>query len=191
LSQFDGSTVVVIGGASGIGAACVRAFHDEGATVYIADLDRAPASLLVTTLGSSQRLSAMQIDVAEADQVEARLSEAAGTNGRVDVLVNCAGVLETSPIADVEPDRWRWVHAVNLDGMFFACRAFARLAARANHGGAIVNIASIAGLIALPNRAAYVSSKHAAVGLTKELAMELGPAGIRVNAVAPGIVRTQ
>jgi meso-butanediol dehydrogenase / (S,S)-butanediol dehydrogenase / diacetyl reductase len=188
--RFDGATVVVVGGGSGIGAACVRAFHDCGAFVHVADLDVSAASDVVGLLGAGNRLRPVKLDIAETENVSAALSEAAARTGTLDVLVNCAGVLDASPVVEIEPSRWRRVHAVNLDGTFFACQCFARLATRSGRGGAIVNVASVAGITALPNRPAYVSSKHGVVGLTKELALELAPLGVRVNAVAPGIVRT-
>jgi len=185
--RFDGSTVVVMGGGSGIGAACVQAFHQRGAFVLVADLDASAATGVVGSLKEDARLRPVKLDVAECENVRAVLSEAAKRTGVLDVLVNCAGLLDTSPVSEIEPGRWRLVHAVNLDGTFFACQCFARHSRR---GGAIVNVASVGGLTALPNRAAYVSSKHGVVGLTRALALELGPSGVRVNAVAPGIVRT-
>jgi NAD(P)-dependent dehydrogenase (short-subunit alcohol dehydrogenase family) len=160
--RFKDRTAIVTGGASGIGAACVRALYAEGAIVAIADR---PA-------------------------VEAFISEAAARTGRLDVLVNSAGIREITPVLDLEPAMWHRVVAVNLDGTFHMSQVFARAAKASGRPAAIVNLSSSAGLMGVPNRAAYVAAKHAIVGLTREMAMELGPCGIRVNAVAPGSVRT-
>jgi meso-butanediol dehydrogenase / (S,S)-butanediol dehydrogenase / diacetyl reductase len=91
---------------------------------------------------------------------------------------------------EVELEQWRRVHAVNLEGTLNTSQSFARLASKAGRPGAIVNVSSMAGIMGIPDRASYVSSKHAIVGLTREMAMEVGALGIRVNAVAPGMIRT-
>jgi meso-butanediol dehydrogenase/(S,S)-butanediol dehydrogenase/diacetyl reductase len=104
--------------------------------------------------------------------------------------VNSAGIREITPAMDLEAELWNRVIAVNLHGTFHVSQAFARLALVTKMPASIINISSVAGMMGIPKRAAYVSSKHAIIGLTREMAMELGPHGIRVNAVAPGLVRT-
>jgi meso-butanediol dehydrogenase/(S,S)-butanediol dehydrogenase/diacetyl reductase len=187
--RFKGRTAIVTGGASGIGAACVRAFYAEGAIVAIADADVKAAANLAAEF-ASDRVYAKALDVTDRVAVEAFITEAASRTGRLDVLVNSAGIREIIPVLDLDPAMWHRVVAVNLDGTFHMSQVFARAARAAGRPAAIVNLSSSAGLMGVPNRAAYVAAKHAIVGLTREMAMELGPCGIRVNAVAPGSVRT-
>jgi len=118
------------------------------------------------------------------------IAEAADRFGGLDILVNCAGVRGVGSVMEVDAEQWRRVHAVNLEGTLYPSQSFAKLASKIGKPGAIVNISSMAGIMGIPNRASYVSSKHAIVGLTREMAMEAGPLGIRVNAVAPGMIRT-
>jgi NAD(P)-dependent dehydrogenase (short-subunit alcohol dehydrogenase family) len=110
--------------------------------------------------------------------------------GRLDVLVNSAGVREISSVLDLPLEEWNRVMGVNVTGTFLASQAFARAVIAKGGKGAIVNLASTLGVVAASNRPAYTASKHAVVGLTKEMAMELGERGIRVNAVGPGVIRT-
>jgi NAD(P)-dependent dehydrogenase (short-subunit alcohol dehydrogenase family) len=190
MRRFEGKTVFVTGGGGGIGEACVRRFFAEGASVIVADHPIAAAAQVVDALGQDPRLHAAGFDVADASAVVRAFEAAVERFGTVDMLINCAGVASIRPTVEIGPDEWRRVHAINLDGTFFASRAFVRAALAAGRGGAIVNIASVAGLFAIPDRPAYISSKHAVVGLTREMALEFGGAGIRVNAVAPGVIRS-
>lgn len=190
MQRFKGRTAIVTGGASGIGAACVRAFYAEGAIVAIADSDATAATKLIAELGDDDRVYAASLDVTDRSAVDGFISEAAARTGRLDVLVNSAGIREITPVLDLEAAMWHRVIAVNLDGTFHMSQIFARAATAAGRPAVIVNLSSSAGLMGVPNRAAYVAAKHAIVGLTREMAMELGPCGIRVNAVAPGSVRT-
>lgn len=105
-------------------------------------------------------------------------------------LVNSAGIRGVGTILDFEEEAWRRVLSVNLDGTFRTCQLFARELRKAGKPGAIVNITSAAGLMGVPNRLAYVASKFGISGITRAMAMELGPLGIRVNAIAPGMIRT-
>jgi len=189
MGRFKGRTAIVTGGASGIGAACVKALYAEGAIVAIADADGTAATALAAEF-ASDRVYATALDVTDRPAVEAFIAEAASRTGRLDVLVNSAGIREITPVLDLDPAMWHRVVAVNLDGTFHMSQVFARAAKAAGWSAAIVNLSSSAGLMGVPNRAAYVAAKHAIVGLTREMAMELGPCGIRVNAVAPGSVRT-
>lgn len=183
-----GRTALVTGGGSGIGAACAVAFAAAGARVVVADRDGAAAAEVAAAIGTAA--SAERLDVTEAEAV-ARLFAALEAAGRApDLLVNSAGIREIVDPLDLPAEDWDRVISVNLSGTFHACRAFGRRLRAAGRPGAIVNVASTSAILASPNRAAYVASKHGVSGLTRQLAFDLGPLGIRVNAVAPGVVRT-
>jgi meso-butanediol dehydrogenase / (S,S)-butanediol dehydrogenase / diacetyl reductase len=190
LNRFLGESVVITGGGGGIGEACARRFVKEGASVVVADYDLGSAQKVAAELGVGDRAYAIALDVTDPASVERAFSEAAERFGTLNILVNSAGTLSIQSTLDLDAEQWRRVHAVNLDGTFYASKSFARIATKVGSKGSIVNIASVAGLLGLPQRPAYVSSKHAIVGLTREMALEFGPAGIRVNAVAPGVIRT-
>jgi meso-butanediol dehydrogenase / (S,S)-butanediol dehydrogenase / diacetyl reductase len=162
----------------------------EGASVVVADVNEAAAKRVTDSLRAKRQPYSVALDVTDRARVDAVMTEAADRFGRLDILVNCAGIRGVGSVMDVEPDQWRRVHAVNLEGTLNTCQSFARLASKAGRPAAIVNISSMAGIMGIPNRASYVSSKHAIIGLTRAMAMEVGPSGIRVNAVAPGMIRT-
>jgi NAD(P)-dependent dehydrogenase (short-subunit alcohol dehydrogenase family) len=133
---------------------------------------------------------AFQLDVTDPAAVTACIERAAAALGRLDVLVNSAGIREIVPVLELSFEEWSRVIDVNITGVFLVAQAFGRHLVAAGKAGAIVNLASTMGVQAAPNRAAYAASKHAVVGLTKEMAMELGEKNIRVNAVGPGVIRT-
>jgi meso-butanediol dehydrogenase/(S,S)-butanediol dehydrogenase/diacetyl reductase len=168
----------------------VQRFHDEGATVVVSDYSGADAESLIGELGGRERLIPLAFDVSDPAAVEAAFDQIEATTGPIDHLVNSAGMANIAGTVDLEPEMWRKVHAVNLDGTFYVSKAFASRAQASGRAGSIVNLASVAGMLAIPDRPAYISSKHAVVGLTREMAMEFGVHDIRVNAVAPGIIRT-
>lgn len=190
MNRFEKRAAVVTGGGSGIGEAVVRGLFAEGASVVVVDANEAGAKRVAESLGDPQRVYAVALDVTDSARVDQVMSDAAERFGRLDILVNCAGVRGVGSVMEVDAEQWRRVHAVNLEGTLYPSQSFARLASKTGKPGAIVNISSMAGIMGIPNRASYVSSKHAIVGLTREMAMEAGPLGIRVNAVAPGMIRT-
>jgi meso-butanediol dehydrogenase/(S,S)-butanediol dehydrogenase/diacetyl reductase len=122
--------------------------------------------------------------------VSAFIEAASKRLGRLDVLVNSAGVREIVSVLELSLEEWNRVMGINVTGTFLCSQAFARAVIAQGRKAAIVNLASTLGMVAAPNRAAYTASKHAVVGLTKEMGMELGDKGIRVNAVGPGVIRT-
>jgi NAD(P)-dependent dehydrogenase (short-subunit alcohol dehydrogenase family) len=190
MERFKGKVAVVCGGGSGIGEATVRALHAEGASVVIIDANGDGANRVASSLTTPDRVQAVTLDISDAARVSAAMAAAESQFGHLDVLVNCAGIRGVGSVVDVDAEQWRRVHAVNLEGTLNTAQAFARLALKAQRPAAIVNLTSVGGVMGVPNRAAYVSSKHAVVGLTREMAIELGKQGIRVNAVAPGMIRT-
>jgi meso-butanediol dehydrogenase/(S,S)-butanediol dehydrogenase/diacetyl reductase len=189
--RFENKCVLVTGGGSGIGRAVCLAFAREGADVGVADVSLEGTEATAQVVKNNGRKAvALQVDVADPTSVQTMMNQAVTTLGRVDILVNSAGVREIVPFLQLPFAEWQRVISVNLTGTFLCSQAIARHMVERGGGGKIVNLASVAGLMAVPNRAAYVSSKHAVVGLTKEMALELADKHIQVNAIAPGVVRT-
>ncbi len=177
--------VMVTAGASGIGLRIARAFLAEGARVEICDVDEAALEALAEEAPAAGR---HVCDVADRAAVEAMMAAATTRLGGLDILINNAGIAgPTGPVDQIDPLGWDRTLAVNITGMFNVTRlAVAHLKAAGQ--GAIVNISSAAGRFGFPNRTPYAASKWGVVGFTKTLAMELGGAGVRVNAVLPGSV---
>ena len=189
MKRFEGKTVIVTGAGSGIGRACVVRLHQEGAAVVAVDVNQANVDKVVAGLSDGDAL-AMAADVSKRADVEAVIRAAVERFGNLYGLVNSAGIRGVGTILDFEEEAWKRVLSVNLDGTFRTCQLFARELRKAGEPGAIVNITSAAGLMGVPNRLAYVASKFGVSGTTRAMAMELGPLGIRVNAIAPGMIRT-
>jgi meso-butanediol dehydrogenase / (S,S)-butanediol dehydrogenase / diacetyl reductase len=190
MPRFINKTIILTGAGSGIGAATLRRLVREGANVSAADVNKEQLDSIVAGLEGRERVFVAATDVSNLDQVQAFVGSSVERFGTPFGLVNCAGIRGVGTVLDFEPDRWRRVLAVNLDGTFFMCQAFARILKEAKASGAIVNISSGAGIRGVANRLAYVASKHAIGGITSAMALELAPLGIRVNAVAPGMIRT-
>jgi meso-butanediol dehydrogenase/(S,S)-butanediol dehydrogenase/diacetyl reductase len=189
--RFKDQGVVVTGAASGIGRQVALAFAAEGARLALGDIDHAQAEATAAEIRQrGGEAHAFALDVIKPDAVREFIAGAEAVLGRLDVLANCAGVREISPLLDLSYEDWQRTMGVNVTGSFLPAQAFARRLIAQGKAGRIVNIASTLGLVATPERVAYVTSKHAVVGLTKALAMELAPKNIRVNAVAPGVIRT-
>jgi len=181
---------LVTGAGSGIGAACVRRLSAEGASIVAADVRREEVDKVVSEFGGSDRIYGVGVDVSNRDQVATFVSGAVQRFGKLHGLVNSAGIRGVGNVLDLDPEAWRRVLSVNLDGTFNVCQAFARVVKEAQTPAAIVNLSSAAGIRGVPNRLAYAASKYGVVGITQTMALELGPLGVRVNAVAPGMIRT-
>lgn len=189
--RFQDQGVVVTGAGSGIGRETAIEFAAEGAIVAATDIDEKTAARTaeeITKRGG--RAHAFALDTTDPDAVTTCIATAAERLGRLDVLVNSAGIREISPTIELSHEEWSRVIDVNITGVFLCSQAFARHIIEAGKPGAIVNLASTLGVTAAPNRPAYTASKHAVVGLTKEMGLEFGETGLRVNAVGPGVTRT-
>ena len=179
------TVAIVTGAARGIGLATTEVLSERGMRVVMVDRD----GTALSDAAAGRNVLALTHDVSDPDAVAAMIRDTLDWAGRLDVLINNAGVAEFGPIEETDFATWRRVMATNLDGVFLCVQA-ATEALRAT-GGRVVNIASISGLRASTLRVAYGTSKAAVIQLTKQQAAELGEHGIRVNCVAPGPVRTK
>jgi NAD(P)-dependent dehydrogenase (short-subunit alcohol dehydrogenase family) len=187
-SSLRGLSVLVTGGASGIGAAVVRGFVRNGARVALIDLDRSAGEELVAELGSATFFIAC--DLTDVAALREAVGRAQSQFGPVRALVNNAANDQRYVLADITPEQWDGSQAINLRQQFFVAQAVVP-GMRDAGGGTIVNLASTASFWGVPTLIPYASAKHGILGLTKSLGTALGEHGIRVNAVAPGAVMTE
>jgi NAD(P)-dependent dehydrogenase (short-subunit alcohol dehydrogenase family) len=184
-TRLEGQVAVVTGAASGIGAAIAERFVAEGARCVLVDIQDDAGRDMAARLGTSA--SYVHGDVSVEDDVAAAVDAAVERFGRLDCVVNNAGILGAiGPIADIDGAAWRRSVAVLLDSVFYGTKHAARVMIEQGSGGAIVNLASTAGVKAGLGPHVYTAAKHGVVGLTQSVAPELGRHGIRVNAIAPG-----
>jgi len=178
---------IVTGGTGGMGTTHARALVAEGAKVVIADLDDAKGEALAAELGENAR--SVHLDVTSEDDWATAVAATLEAFGRIDVLVNNAGIANGAPITEFDAEAWRRIIDINLTGTFLGIRAVSPIMADAG-AGSIINISSVEGLRGSAGLHGYVASKFGVRGLTKSVALELGPRGVRVNSVHPGFIET-
>lgn len=180
---LDGKIAIVTGASGGIGRATVDILTRRGARVVAEDVDARVEDL------ASDVVATVQGDVRKADTARRAVDLALSRFGRVDILVNNAAIIVTKDILSTDEDEWNDVMAVNVTGVFHHCKAALKEMV-AQKSGAIVSVSSISGLVGLPYQAAYCASKGAIVQLTRQMAIDYAPHGVRVNSVAPGSIDT-
>jgi NAD(P)-dependent dehydrogenase (short-subunit alcohol dehydrogenase family) len=188
IGDLSGRVALVTGAGSGIGLSISRCFAATGARVMALDRDergRAPFAEAVGADGPDYA----EVDVADREAVAAAVAELEARAGRIDVLVNSAGIRDVGSALDISAEEWQRVLDVDLTGTFNCCLAVAPGMLERRHGS-IVNIASIAGMFGFARRTAYTVAKHGVLGLTRTLAAQFGPSGVRVNAICPGLIET-
>lgn len=186
MKRLQDKICLITGAARGQGAAEARLFTEEGATVWLADVRDAQGDALAAEIRAQYR----PLDVRDADAWDSLVSEIQDTHGRLDVLINNAGIFRTGRLWEISPQDFQEVMDVNCTGVFLGMRAVAP-AMQAAGGGAIVNISSIAGLAAAPGAFAYGTAKWAVRGMTKTAAVEFARRGVRVNSIHPGLIETE
>jgi 3alpha(or 20beta)-hydroxysteroid dehydrogenase len=186
--RAEGKVALITGSAGGIGAASARRLADEGAHLLLTDTDAAGAERIAQELGS--RASARAHDVTSEDEWQAVVSWALEAHGRIDILLNNAGVFLAAPLAETSLGAFRGVIEVNVVGVFLGMRAVAP-AMTERQVGSIINMSSVAGLMGSPYLVAYSASKWAVRGMTKVVAKELASSGVRVNSLHPGQIDTE
>ena len=193
--ELANQAAIVSGAGQGMGRAIARRLAREGATVVAADINLESASRVAAEIeAQGDAALALQVDVTSRADTERMVRECAAQLGRLDIMVNNAGVLAVTPVLEIDDSAWDWQMNVNAKGVLYCSQAAARQMIAQGEGGRIITIASTAGKIPAGKDvpiAGYVASKHAAVGLTKQMALELARYNILVNCVFPGIVDTE
>ena len=185
MKLLDGQRALVTGAGSGIGKAMAQHFEKAGARIWICDAD---ISNLEQSLKQNPHWNGTPCDVSDENQVDQLFKEMSDSFGGLEILVNNAGIAgPTAPVEEIDPGEWRRSVGVNLNGAFY-CTRLATPLLKNSPKASIINISSVAGRLGFARRLPYASTKWAMIGFTESLAKELGPSGIRVNALLPGIV---
>ncbi|HWS93165.1 MAG TPA: glucose 1-dehydrogenase [Mycobacterium sp.] len=187
MGRVDGKVALISGGARGMGAAHARLLVEEGAKVVIGDILDDEGKALAAEIGDAARY--VHLDVTQPDQWDAAVATATGEFGKLNVLVNNAGIVALGQLKNFDLGKWQKVIDVNLTGTFLGMRVAVEPMTEAG-GGSIINVSSIEGLRGAPAVHPYVASKWAVRGLAKSAALELAPLNIRVNSIHPGFIRT-
>jgi NAD(P)-dependent dehydrogenase (short-subunit alcohol dehydrogenase family) len=187
VGRLDGRVAIVTGAGSGNGLAIARAFSREGALVAIGEFSEVRGTAAQASMDSA---IFVRTDVRVEQDIDRLVSQTVSQFGRLDIFVNNAGVLDGyATCLETSTELFEQVLAVNLKGTFFGCKRALQEMAQAGYGK-IVNVASVAGMVAMGGGLAYTASKHAVVGLTRQIACEYGPQGVRTNAICPGTIAT-
>lgn len=185
--RFTGKVALVTGASSGIGKASAELFAAQGARIVALDRDEAGGQALAAALGRDQ-CAFIRTDVADRAEIEQAIAQAVEIHGRLDILFNNAGIAAPGDVTVVAPDDWARVIAVDLNAVYYACRA--ALPHMPKPGGVIINTASVFGLVGSYENTAYNAAKAGVVNLTRSMALDFGREGVRVNAVCPGSIMT-
>ena len=190
--SLSGKVTIITGAARGIGRACAERFVREGAKVVVADIDQVQGHETAASLaGGGIESLFVACDVGDALEVDRLIATSVDAFGSLDVLINCAGILQNSDFLDVTEQDFDQIIRVNLKGPLLVGQAAARQMIEQGRGGAIVNLSSVGAVLAAPFQAAYNVSKGGVAQLTRAMALSLAPHGIRVNAVGPGTIGTE
>ncbi|MEL6150389.1 MAG: SDR family oxidoreductase [Chloroflexota bacterium] len=192
MGRLDGKIAIVTGAARGIGEAIALRYASEGAALALCDLNIEGVAETASSAASEHNVKTFvqQVNITEREQVAAFVSAAVAEFGTIDVLVNNAGIFYNAPFEEQTDDQWNRIMSVNVNGTFMMSQEVVRHWLATERGGSIVNLASISASVAFVNSSAYCTTKAAVASLTRCLALEYGPKGIRANSMAPGIIDT-
>lgn len=193
IGALKGKAAVITGGGSGIGKSMVERYLAEGASVVAADINEESLKKLSEELAGEYegKLKIRRVDVSNKDDVEAMIDYTVSEFGKMDIIINNAGILDNLlPIAEMSDDMWDRIMKINLNSVMYACRKAVQYFLKENREGTIINTASLSGLCAGRGGLAYTASKFAVVGLTKNVAFMYSDAGIRCNALCPGAIES-
>jgi 3-oxoacyl-[acyl-carrier protein] reductase len=196
MSDFglQGHVAIVTGGAQGIGRVFCDAFAEAGAHVIVADINGEKARATADEIVAGGKFAkSIKVDIADGDSVDAMVREIVTLRGRIDVLINNAALfstIEVKPFDKISVEEWNAVMKINVTGVFLGCRAVAPIMREARYGR-VINISSVAQRMGRPNYLHYIASKGAVEAMSRSLARELGPFGITVNSILPGVIETE